>query len=248
VRVSRVVVRRRPIIYGVMEWGDPVGQGAYGATFCTLGGVVKADDDPTQTCTAANEYICNRLALALGLPAPPGGLIRMRDQRPAFVSLRFGSLKEAPPPVVPTQFMSDHPDLASGTVAFDCWVANPDRHPGNLAYRRSSIPPAMFDHGLCLAGESRSSIYSMINRVDDPAFENCLTPLLSTAKILEAWVHTIGALPRPTIDGIIAETVGVGLLTADEARLIGGFLRIRQHTLHRLLRMRMLHLPDWGLP
>ncbi len=96
-QASWTVAPRQPMVFAVVGWGDRVGEGVYGARFCTLPGVVKSDIEPEGTCLAANEYICNRLALALGLPAPPGGLIRIADGRVAFVSLRFGSLKDLHP-------------------------------------------------------------------------------------------------------------------------------------------------------
>ncbi len=241
------MARRRPLIFGVAAWGSPVGQGVYDARFCTLGGVVKADQDPTQSCTAANEYICNRLALALGLPAPPGGLIRTEDGQPAFVSMRFGSLTESPPPVVPPDFVKDQPRIAAGIVAFDCWIANSDRHERNLAYRRGTIPPAIFDHGLCLGGESRSAIPQLPTRVDEPGFNNCLAPLIQTSEYLDEWRFAISGLPKTTISAIIEDIVGVGLLTIGEGNLIAGFLRSRQGILRRLLERKMPQVLDWGL-
>ena len=241
------MVARRPLIFGVVGWGDPTSAGLYDATYCTLGGVAKSEPDPSVTCLTANEYVCNRLALALGLPVPPGAFIRTVDRSVAFVSLRFGSLTESIPPVIPADLARDQPLVAGGIIAFDCWIRNSDRHTGNLAYRKGVIPPTMFDHGLCLGGESRSGIAGLSNEISKPGYPHCLSAHIKTARHLENWLTTIKALPLVTMTSILEEVVSVNLLTSREAKMITAFLRHRQMHLHSVLQQTLSHLPDWGL-
>ena len=61
----------KPSIVRAVEWRSEVGVGASGAVFVTLDAVGKFDVDPAVTACVAAEYVCNRLAIACGLPVPP---------------------------------------------------------------------------------------------------------------------------------------------------------------------------------
>jgi hypothetical protein len=85
--------------YEVDAWGDPVGEGASGALYCTLGGVAKTNT-PSVPYAVANEYICGRLGLSIGLSIPPGVILHTDNGEPAYVCLHFGHKGEKPPPVI----------------------------------------------------------------------------------------------------------------------------------------------------
>ena len=90
----------KPSIVRAVEWRSEVGVGASGAVFVTLDAVGKFDVDPAVTACVAAEYVCNRLAIACGLPVPGASLTRRADGTAAFTSIRFGSLTQLPAPVV----------------------------------------------------------------------------------------------------------------------------------------------------
>jgi hypothetical protein len=77
------------LVFEIDAWGDPVGEGISGARYCTLGGVAKING-PNSQLGVANEYICGRLALVLGLPVPVGEVVRTPDGEIAYVALRPG--------------------------------------------------------------------------------------------------------------------------------------------------------------
>ncbi len=136
--------------YAVDAFGESL-DGTAGARACTIHGVIK-QNTPGAPHLVANEFICGRLAAAMGLPVPPGGIVKLDDDSLAYVSLRFGLNGEQPPPAYADELVADLPDLALRIVAFDCWVANRDRHEGNLTYERRAIPPMVFDHEKALMG------------------------------------------------------------------------------------------------
>ena len=63
--------------------------GASGAVEVQLSGIAK--DDSSEAYTVANEYICVRLAAAIGLPVPPGTIAHTSGGKNMFVSLRFSA-------------------------------------------------------------------------------------------------------------------------------------------------------------
>jgi hypothetical protein len=77
-------------------------------------GVAKVNSAPN-SYTVANEYICGRLALSIGLPAPPGVIVRAQNGSLAYLSLRFDD-GVRPPPVIGKDLADDHPHVASGVV------------------------------------------------------------------------------------------------------------------------------------
>lgn len=84
-------------VYVVDAWGDPVGVGSNGARWCTIGAIAKTNA-AGRPFLVANEFICNRLAMMLGLPTPPGVIARSDNGEACFVALRFGRHSEVPPP------------------------------------------------------------------------------------------------------------------------------------------------------
>jgi hypothetical protein len=136
--------------------GDLVAHTAAAPRYCTISGVAKSNSG-NAPYAVANEFICGRLGLMIGLPIPPGMVARTDDGNLAYISLRFGPKGELSPPVIPEHLVEDNPSIAAGINAFDCWIGNEDRHPGNVAYVRgqSQRPATVFDHSHALLGFER---------------------------------------------------------------------------------------------
>lgn len=120
--------------YEIDAWGDPL-PGASAPRYCTLSGIAKLNS-ASAPYAVANEFICGRLGLMVGLPVPPGVVVTADDGRLAYVSLRFGPKGQRPPPTIPEHLVEDKPSVAAGIIAFDCWIGNEDRHQENVAYVR----------------------------------------------------------------------------------------------------------------
>ncbi|MEQ1699594.1 MAG: hypothetical protein ABMA25_05760 [Ilumatobacteraceae bacterium] len=237
----------KPSIVKAVEWRGEVGVGVAGAVFVTLDAVGKFDVDPSITAGVAAEYLCNRLAIACGLPVPGASLTRRTDGSIAYTSIRFGSLKQNPAPVVPAAFVAEFPDLAAGIVAFDAWTLNRDRNAGNVAYIQNVQPPMIFDHEGCLGGKDRSSIVNLVDELQTALSPgHCLAAHLTTAADLQAWTHVISGVHPRAWRTPLQELRAVRLLTAGEAKAIGEYLENRRRLLVSVLRSSLPEL-DWGL-
>jgi hypothetical protein len=215
-------------------WGDGVGDGVSGARYCQLGGVAKVASDDNRYLVA-NEFICGRIALLLGLPVPPGVIAKTDDKRLAFISLRFGQLGERPPPIDPEDFVAANAQVACGVVAFDAWVNNHDRHARNLAFsREGAIPPAIFDHGHALFGPSNLGVGNLRSS-DAVVGRGCLSEHVKDTHYGE-WKERINAIGLPLLKSVVAELDAgeLGGLSSAERDGVIGYLDSRRQNLDDL--------------
>lgn len=233
-------------IFTIDAFGPAVGGSATAPRYCQLGGVIKLDTDAAPY-TAANELICARLASMIGLPVPPGTIVRGDNGETGYVSLRFGRAGEQPPPVIPEHFVEDHPDLAAGVVAFDCWVGNTDRHNQNLAYSRGNLPPVVFDHSHALFGGGTDT--SHLNRPEDPRVNGSIARLLTSDAGLRLYAERIGSVPQILVQLVIRELESQEVLSPEDANLAGEFLETRRGKLLELLQSagEPLSAVQWGM-
>jgi hypothetical protein len=239
--------------YSLAAWGQGVAsEGNTGAQFVTLGAVLKTELHET-TRHIANELVGNRLAVALGLPSPPGGLISLpRSLRPGeatqhsfgFASFRLGQTQSLPPASL-KQIALDLPEMAGAIAAFDIWLANGDRHPHNVAYLKGKIPLMIFDHGGILGGESRQSLI-VGNRLKLVPSE--FNGYLTTAKHVDSWSAAIRQVPLKTIDAVLDDVSSAHLLSRKEVAAMSEWILERRVHLHELARKALPALTDWGLP
>lgn len=237
--------------YEVDVWGDPVGDGASGSRYCTLGGVAKTNTPAPYA--VANEYICGRLGLLMGLPVPPGVIVGADDGRPAFVCLRFGRRGEKPPPVIAQHLVEDEEFMAAGIVAFDCWIGNEDRHDRNLAYSRD--PPldlAVFDHSHALMGsDPGGAVHRFSDNLDKTYVgSGCLAPLMSKGGAFPEWAKRIQSVDPGVIKSTCRAVKRVGAATEPEVRAAEEFILHRRTRILRYLQHDVNALPrvmEWGL-
>lgn len=236
------------MFFEVDAWGEAVGDGATRSHYCTLGAVAKVSG-PESELAAPNEFICGRLALLIGLPVPPGVLVTTDAGGAAYVALRFGRKGERPPPVIPADLVADEPSLSAGIVAFDYWVANQDRHAGNLAYEREGVPPAAFDHERALLGLSRAGALQRLTDIDDQrsTFGGCLGALLRDGTHLVDWAHRIERLPAEAITATCAEAARDGHLGEELGSAAARFLVGRRSLVIDMLRTTLPGVTSWGV-
>jgi hypothetical protein len=235
-------------LYEVDAWGGQVAQTASAPRWCTMSGVAKVGS-ANQRYVVPNEFICGRLGLMIGLPVPPGVVVRTDSNDLAYVALRFGKKGELPPPVIANDVVQDNPSMAAGVIAFDCWVYNTDRHPGNLAYSRNGVDLAVFDHSHALLGSSPANgqNHLAVNR-DTPVVSACLAPWVTTTKYFQRWTHRIDAVPDDLIEDIVRTVTCEGGLTSDESNAVVDFLRSRKARVLSLLQQAEAQMPkatDW---
>lgn len=237
------------IVYEVSAWGAAVGDGVSQAVYCTLEGVAKIQEP--NHYVVANEYICGRLGLALGLPVPPGVVVTSPDQKLGYVSLRFGPRNSKPPPADAAQLVAHYPRLAADIVLFDCWVANADRHKKNLAYVPNAVPPTLFDHSHALFGPTPGEGITRLKQVAGvPIFRGCVVQAISEDTFFaEAQTH-IQSLPDDSIRAICEAAGANGSVTPDEASEAATFLIARKSQLLDFVKLNQAAFPSiqqWSL-
>lgn len=227
---------------GQGSWGytiDAVGDPLFGtadARLCTTSGVLKFNSTESPF-VVANEFICGRLAMMMGLPAPPGVIVKLDDDRIGYLCIKFGPKGETPPPAFPDELAQDHPDLATGVVIFDCWIANGDRHEGNIAYARAHIPPMIFDHEKALLGARDGRKLRRLARVRKQAILNgCLAEHVKSAEPFPRYVGKARWLCENALPDICAEALRAGAVQESECKAVVAFLSDRASRLKDMLK------------
>src|SRR4051812_15115751 len=93
--------------YSIDVLGGPL-DGTAGAMECTAHGIFKTNS-PGSELLVANEFICGRLAMMMGLPVPPGGIVKIDDGSLGYLGMRFGLHGEDPAPANAEAFAQDFP-------------------------------------------------------------------------------------------------------------------------------------------
>jgi hypothetical protein len=216
-----------------VKLGQSIGDCEY-LFYCSINGVLKLNLDSSDH-RVANEFICGRLASFLGLPVPPGTIIKTKDNKTGYASLRFGSEGERPPPVIPKHLAADHPHLVAGIVVFDCWIANPDRHNKNLAYsRKTKQPPVVFDHDQALFGLSDTHD-RLAEKLNESFVSDCLGEYITSSESFRPWVKRVEAIQNETIQEICEAATVAGSLNPVTQENAQNFLIQRRDTLRDLL-------------
>lgn len=153
-------------VYRVLAFGPQVSDGSGAARYAEVRALVK-QNTAASPFTVANEAVATALAQLLALPVPAGGIVAA-DEELAWASWHFGPGGQRPPPVIPEDLSQEHPTLAAATVAFDCWIANDDRHSANLAYVKNLVPVAIFDHGHALMGATNQGLARLVKTDNRP--------------------------------------------------------------------------------
>jgi hypothetical protein len=157
------------------------------------------------------------------------------------------------------------PDLSTGLILFDIWIANPDRHRKNLSVDFLEKPPRMsiFDHSHALFGIDNGTGIQRLNSLQDklgisgaPATEqsaqgfvtpywgvvdgtgqnrHCLLNELKTDDYFSKWIGRISAVPDYLIDDVCNGIVDLGMITADEATAAKAFLINRRNNIGKMV-------------
>lgn len=235
--------------YGVEAIGPYIGAGVSGTREATLRGVVKTNE-PVAPYTVANEYICGRLGVVIGLPVPPGSIARLNDGTLAYVMMRFGHRGDRLPSADPAEVVQYRAALAAGVVAFDSWVVNTDRHAGNLAFA-PEVGLSVFDHGHALLGTTDAgAVVHTQTWLDKPVVGGCLVPELRDARHLQQWAHRVSVVPDDLVGEVCDTAYRVGVVTRDEAKAATTMLNARKVRIWDDIRkndVSFTGITDWGL-
>lgn len=244
--------------YAINRVNGPMGGGISGAVEVQMLGVAK--DETVEPYSLNNEYVGNRLASALGLPCPPGTIAITSSGQKMFVSLRYSAGGTSLPPVDAQELVADHASWAAGIVAFDVWIANWDRHAGQIAYVRGVSGVSIIDHGRALlrlpnpvaGGPDITGVAITAQRDETHLYpQSCLLPYVSRLDLLEHWSERIDAVPDALLDEVCASSARLTLCTQAEAAALGDFLKHRKKRVLDYLRTSRPSMPlvtGWSTP
>jgi len=137
----------------------------------------------------------------------------------------------------------------AGLAVFDCWIANSDRHNGNIAYSRNNLPIAAFDHERALLGHEAGKGIARLQDINGkPHFMGCLLPFLRAAKDIRTWIDRFAAIPEEMLQELCRAVQLPGGITQDEAAAAARFLCDRKKALLQVVEAGKQHLPnvkDW---
>ncbi|SMP75837.1 hypothetical protein SAMN06265222_12022 [Neorhodopirellula lusitana] len=206
----------------------------------------------------ANEHICGNVGWYLRIPIPPFATMRKGNSTRFFASLDFGSNITRPPDMQPHLVAEKLPKLATGVTLFDIFIANPDRHEGNLKVDCRFNPTTMdvFDHDQALLGDigeerlkkCEGNLGLTLKLRHSPHFHK-LAPELRSCEHFSHWLTRIESLDDEFISDVCNECRDFGLL-AREVEGCRSFLVKRKSTLHEIINHNkefFLKIKDWGL-
>lgn len=247
----------------LIAYGKAVGEGVTGARFATAEGVVKNNLE-NHPYVVANEYVAGEIGRFLGLPLPPGHVVMSDANEPLFLSMNFNPRGEDLPPAIPQFVAQLFPEEAAGTLVFDAFIGNSDRHLGNLALDLPTRQLAVFDHSHALFGYIPHQGTGRLDALCDtnhPGIcdfpeegghggnRHCLLDVLTQPLAITSWVEKVEQIPDYFLSRLSADTVKLGA-SAAEADSLRRYLTHRKTALRSILEARrteFTQIQQWGL-
>lgn len=219
--------------YKIWQVGNPVNRGIMQSLYVGVNGIAKCAT-PDLPHVVSSELVCNQLARAILLPAPPGFVIE-HDGKPYYASLDFNLSGQDLPPAIPSSVVLNQPNLACGIVIYDTWIVNPDRHTGNIAYDQAKNKVQVYDHSHALFYGEDFASYLDNNRDEIGIGDHCLLPEITDLNGFIMWNERINSIPDYFIREVILSAVDVGL-PEDKVQYCADYLIERRRRLMDLLR------------
>lgn len=240
-----------PVLHRIFGINNPLGIGVTGVRQASATVYAK----PASGYIAANEVICGEIARFLGLSVPAFGLAHpgVRGQPVFFCSLDFNFSGQQLPPVNAAALAAALPTFLAGIIAFDCLVANTDRHAGNIAFdSRPGAQPAVviYDHSHALLGHVFGAGTQRLRNLRDRLALNldgqtggnrhCLANYLTDAVLLVDWCDRAATIPRWWLSNLAKSVPGLTAIEMDE---VVEFLAHRTQNLRNILRTHLHQFP-----
>jgi hypothetical protein len=231
-------------IYQVVSWGQSVGIGVSGTRHLHLAGYGKRAE-AQQPYLLVNELIAAEMGHFLRIPVPPACIVADSDGRHYFASLSFALTGAALPPIIPDNFYGTFPSGSADLLVFDIFIANYDRHPGNLAAEYGN--PArfnVFDHSHCLlngsaptGGEVRLQAAQNALVIDGRGFgsRHCLIDKITDDGLFLPILQRLESIPSWFVESVVEGASGYGLTPAETTALTT-FLLNRRNSVRELIR------------
>ncbi len=136
------------------------------------------------------------------------------------------------------------PDLCCGVIVFDLWIANTDRHDGNLSFDPNVSPKRLnvFDHSHALFGlegaqrlERFVNAFTLTESAESGTNRHCLLDQVTDLSGFGYWVDRINLLPKFQIIDACKNAESLGLIDAAERKSLLAFLLGRRKILRHLM-------------
>jgi hypothetical protein len=222
---------RRPVdglgFFGI-DWHGAQVEGSLGVSAVRVAAYTRRDT-PDRPFAVVNDYVASTLGTAVGLPVPPGSLIRFYQGGAGYLSLGFSDRGDRPPPIIPPIFVHERPWDACGVIAFDQWILNTDRHDENLAYL-PSLGVAVFDHDLSLINRppDNDACASLEAGLDQVVKGHMLARHLETVEYFPEWYQRIASIGKREIRRAVSTCRDAGIIDAAVKEKLVAFLEHRQ--------------------
>lgn len=231
-------------IVRITAYGERLGTGHTEPFYCDVAAVGKVNGGGNPL-VVANEFICSRLAMHLGLPVPAGGIVTdvdpdIAEDRLAYVSLNFYPEGERPPPADLTALGDQHQPEIAGITVFDTWIVCGDRHARNIVFEPDlGVPLTFIDFDLSLCANLGPNRLGRLPEMIGAGMErlpNTLHELVTDGQHLLAWLERVVSLPGHTIDEIVREALEVGAMEQETAEATAYILRERRTRLRSIMK------------
>ena len=233
--------------YRIVALGEQLGIGVADSRYVSIQAVAKTNGPQAPYCIP-NELICGEVGRFLGLPIPPGSVVRgqVSTDQVFFASLDFNITGNVLPPIDPADCVARLPELSSGILLFDALVANCDRHTENLAMDASTSPPRLnlFDHSHALFGGRQVPAADRLEYIRNSlaltpgewtgVARHCLLHAVRSDAHFGFWLDRIARLPDFFIENACQAAINLGI-TSDEANFAVDFLRHRRNHLQAII-------------
>jgi hypothetical protein len=219
--------------------------------------VLKQNSREDPYCVA-NELICSQLGQFLGLPIPSCGLFVQPQNRTIvyFGTLNFNLNGDSLPPADANACVAAYsnvtnpprPDHVTGTLLFDIWAANGDRHERNLALDTSVTPHQLhvFDQSWALFGRRPAGQgIARLNELRDElgisetssasGNRHCLLDSVRTNERFVFWLDRLRQLPDFVIRDTVERAHRANLIDGGEATAAVSFLAYRRLNLANII-------------
>ena len=209
----------------------------------------------------ANEWIAANICQFLRLPVPPFAIVRKKSRSTTmFISQSYEG-DSTPSDVNPANLYRGFPKETTGVVVFDIFIANCDRHGGNLKVD-NPLKPRQFhliDHERALfyiyKGEGIKRLQGREDRLgisdgSQSADEyHCLIEELDSIEHLQFWIDRVASIPDWFIEDICEDVKKVACKSS-ECEYLKKFLKERKTKLQTLIqnnKSRFPRISKWPL-
>ena len=228
-------------IYKALHFGASVGVGVSGAVYLGISAIGKANTT-TNPYIIANELLSAEIGRYLRLPIPPCCIVSSPPNPDHFASMDFNVAGGSLPPIIPGSFCSSFKDQIGKIVIFDAYIANSDRHQGNLSADYTVPRFNIYDHSHVLFSGTtpygvqrlQSARNSLVINGSLGGNKHCLLDLVDDEHQLVEAISKINSIPDWFLDDIIDEASQYGLSAIEKAE-VNSFLKHRRTELSSLV-------------